>query len=101
MTTTPYIENGKWKLFDKTPAEQTQADRIIFDGFFSAIRKHFEFLEKEQCINTLSKPLLDTETEKTLPSLKYKQKTTKTPSKKPIYHKALEFIQGESLVKRK
>ncbi|KUF38996.1 hypothetical protein AS361_03880 [Myroides marinus] len=40
----PYIENGKWKLFDKTYQEQTEADKILFDGFFSALKKHIEFL---------------------------------------------------------
>lgn len=43
----PYIENGKWKLFNKTYQEQTEADKIIFDGFFSAIKKHIDFLNHD------------------------------------------------------
>lgn len=57
MNATPYIENGKWKLFDKTYTEQTEADKILFDGFFNTIRKHIEFLTneraKEICSNGL------------------------------------------------
>ncbi|MVX35901.1 hypothetical protein [Myroides sp. LoEW2-1] len=44
MNITPYIEDGRWKLSDKTYQEQTEADKIIFDGFFSAIKKRVEFL---------------------------------------------------------
>lgn len=51
MNATPYIENGKWKIFDKTFAEQTEADRILFVGFFVAIKKHHNFLKEEQCSN--------------------------------------------------
>lgn len=97
---TPTIENGKWKIFDKTYREQTEADRIIFEGFFNTIKKHTKFLENEQCTNTLSKQLLDTEIKKTSLSLKSKHKQIKKPSKKPIYHKVLEFIHGKSLVNK-
>ncbi|MDR2223596.1 MAG: hypothetical protein LBE34_12830 [Flavobacteriaceae bacterium] len=88
----PYIENGKWKIFNKTIAEQTEADRILFDGFFSAIKRNVEFLEKEKCTNTLSKSLSDTVTEKMSPNSLFSQRPTKKQEKKPIYHKALKFI---------
>lgn len=53
MLTTPYIENGRWKIFDKTYQEQTEADKIIFDGFFSAVKKHHNFLENEKRCNSI------------------------------------------------
>lgn len=56
--TTPYIEDGKWKLFDKTYIEQTEADKIIFDGFFSTIRKHIEFITNERETTVCSDSLL-------------------------------------------
>ncbi|MBB1150430.1 hypothetical protein H4K35_09915 [Myroides sp. NP-2] len=48
MNATPYIENGKWKLFDKTYTEQSEADKILFDGFFNTIRKHLAFFNPMQ-----------------------------------------------------
>jgi hypothetical protein len=88
----PYIENGKWKIFNKTLAEQTEADRILFDGFFSAIKRNFEFLEKEKCINTISRSLSGTVTEKMSPNSLFSQRPTKKQETKPLYHKALKFI---------
>ncbi len=88
---TPYIENGKWKLFDKTYQEQTEADKIIFDGFFNTIKKHYDFL----CIDTQSRLFSATETSKTSQSLKSSQTATKKLFKKPLYHMAIKYFQKQ------
>ena len=88
---TPYIENGKWKLFDKTYPEQTEADKIIFDGFFNTIKKHYDFL----CTDTQSRSFSDTETQKISQSSNSSPTMMKKLSTKPLYHMAIKYFQKQ------